>query len=258
MKNILITGATDGIGFQTAKELVIAGNNLIIHGRSIDKLNNTKEELLKLNNVNISICKADLSNLNEVNNFCDELINDNIKIDVIINNAGILLTTLRNYSNEVDEHFVVNTIAPYIITNKLINNLNEGARVINLSSAAQTEIDFNLLENGGTIESFNAYAQSKLAITMQSIILARKFPNVTFVSVNPKSFLGSKMVKEAYGQNGYDLRFGSEIIIKLITANYQSGAYYDNDNRCFANPHPFGLDESNLNKLEKILNVYIK
>lgn len=257
MKNILLTGATDGIGLQTAKQLVQQGYNLVIHGRNIDKLNKVKEELLNINNVNISIYNADLSKLEEVYSMCDKIINDNVKLDVIINNAGILLTHKRVLSNEIDEHFIVNTIAPYIITNKLINNLNEGSRVINLSSAAQAEVDFNLLENGGTIESFHAYAQSKLAITMQTIILANKYDNITFVSVNPKSFLGSKMVKEAYGHDGYDLRFGSDIIIKLITGTYKTGSYYDNDNNCFTNPHPFGLDENNLNKLQTILNKYI-
>ncbi len=91
-KTILITGATDGIGFETAGMLVKKGHHILLHGRSPDKLERVKTRLSKFGTVQSYI--ADLSDLRAVKRLADEIMVEHEVLDVLINNAGIL--TLRS------------------------------------------------------------------------------------------------------------------------------------------------------------------
>ncbi|MGL5189824.1 SDR family NAD(P)-dependent oxidoreductase [Cetobacterium sp.] len=243
-KNILITGATDGIGLETAKKLAKLNHNLIIHGRNNEKLEATKNILVNINSeIKIKTIKADLSIIKQVRDFVKEILTSEKEIDIIINNAGIYKG--NGFTPEgVEEHFAVNTIAPYYITKELISILNSEARVINLSSAAQSSIDINALVGSKIIYSDGEYyAQSKLGITMWNRYLANEFENtkLEFIAVNPKSLLGSKMVKEAYGIKGSSLEIGADILVKAsLSEEFKnvSGAYFDNDIKRFSKAHP--------------------
>ena len=98
-----------------------------------------------------------------------------------------------------------------------------------------------------TLSDGAAYAQSKLALTMWSKTLALSLGDEgpIIVAVNPGSFLGSKMVKEAYGVAGGDLRIGAEILTRATLSDEfatASGKYFDNDSGRFAPPHPDAQD----------------
>ena len=113
-KTILITGSTDGIGFETAKTLVSLGHNVLIHGRNLEKLKKVEEVLNKLtNNIALKSYCADLSNLEDVKILAENISKNHKNIDVIINNAGIYKTTSPITKDGLDIRFVVNTIAPY-------------------------------------------------------------------------------------------------------------------------------------------------
>ena len=93
-----------------------------------------------------------------------------------------------------------------------------------------------------------AYAQSKLALTMwsRSMGLALKDDGPVIVAVNPGSMLGSKMVKEAFGVAGGDIRIGAEILSRAALSDEfaaASGQYFDNDSGRFAPPHADALDD---------------
>ena len=78
-------------------------------------------------------------------------------------------------------------------------------------------------------------------------------------SVNPGSFLGSKMVKEAYGKEGQDIAIGANILVRAATSPEFEGAhgrYYDNDNRRFADPHPGAEDEATMADLMAALESF--
>jgi len=138
---------------------------------------------------------------------------------------------------------------------KLLPILSKNARVINLSSAAQAPVDLNALKGDVLLSSSSeAYAQSKLAITMWTNHMASLFKdnNPIIVSINPKSLLASKMVKEAYGIQGSDLSVGSDILVRAALSDDfkdASGKYYDNDIASFSNPHPDALDTGKCKKL---------
>ncbi len=258
-KTILLTGATDGIGLETAKLLADSGNDLLIHGRNKEKLDNTLNIIKTINpRISVKAYISDLSQPSEVERMANEILKDNSEIDVIINNAGIFMTPQGLASNGIDIRFMVNTISPYLLSRMLLPILAEKGRIINLSSAAQAPINWEAFTNGGELDPSSAYAQSKLAITMWSIELAKELgEKAVIISVNPKSFLGSKMVKDAYGHPGYDLKIGADILCRAALSEEfasKSGLYFDNDSGRFDEPHPFALLEENRKKLMDLLN----
>lgn len=260
MKTILITGATDGIGLETAKLFAKEGHTLLLHGRNPEKLEKVKNELLKTN-LNIKTFVADLSVLANTKSLAQEILGVNDKIDVIINNAGVFVANQTTTSDGLDLRFAVNTISPYLLTKMLLPVLSNNGRIVNLSSAAQTNVDFLAMKTGSKLSHDMAYAQSKLAITMWSMELAEELGDkAVVVAVNPKSFLGSKMVKTAYGRQGYDLSIGANILYRaVLSAEFadKTGKYYDNDNEKFANPHPFAMNKQNRMKLVKTMDEII-
>lgn len=242
-KNILLTGATDGIGFETAKKLAGDGHRLIIHGRSEEKLQATEQALKAIDGCgDIHAVKADLSNFSEVSAMADQLLEQFTHLDALINNAGIFRTQHPITQSGLDVRFAVNTLAPYLLVRKLLPILSETSRVVNLSSAAQAPVNIDALKGRQTIDDeFQAYAQSKLAITQWTCALAEQYPQgPVFIAVNPGSMLGSKMVKEGFGVAGGDLSIGANILYQAALdesfAN-ASGKYFDNDSQQFAPPH---------------------
>lgn len=254
-KTILLTGATDGIGFETAKLLAAKGHTLLLHGRSNEKLHGAKDKLSKVDGVGVlETYRADLSKLGDVESFLSSVMEKHLKIDVLINNAGVFKTSNSLTDEGYDIRFMVNTISPYVITKKLLSRLPVDGRVVNLSSAAQAPVDLEALAGKRSLSDGDAYAQSKLGITMWSFQLSKSLAGQgpAIIAVNPASFLGSKMVKEAYGQSGNDLGIGADILFRAALSDEfsnGSGRYFDNDRRRYATPHPDALDDEKNEKL---------
>lgn len=263
-KIILITGATDGIGLEAAKLLRVRGHDLLLHGRNETKLEAVHAQLGTLDGSGrIATYCADLSSIIETRGLALEILASEPKIDVLINNAGVFGATTPRTSDGLDLRFAVNTIAPYILARVLTQPLGENGRVINLSSAAQAPVEAGALEGQLTLSDNGAYAQSKLALTMWNNQLAAQTGSKgpSFLAVNPGSFLGSKMVKEAYGMDGNDLSIGAEILARAAIddqfGHAATGRYFDNDRGSFGTPHPDVLDQdknaSIVNRIEAIL-----
>lgn len=249
MKKILITGATDGIGYETAKMLVDAGHQVLLHGRNADKLNKVSQQLSALPNATgLESYRADLSSLEAVIQLAAEVSANHSGLDVLINNAGVYKVAEPLTQDGLDTRFAVNSIAPYLLTRSLLPLLRNPSRVINLSSAAQSPVSLAALRGDTPPASDDdAYAQSKLALTMWSCELARLLGNngPAVIAINPGSFLGTNMVREAYGVEGKDLLTGARMLVSAaLDARFEnaSGRYFDNDSGDFASPHPDALD----------------
>lgn len=256
-KTILITGSTDGIGLETAKMLVPMGHHVLLHGRSSSKLEKTKEILSSLySGGKIESYIADLSHMAKVENFAEEIIKKHKKLDVLINNAGILKTSDTITQDGLDVRFAVNTIAPYLLTKKLLPLIDISGRIINLSSATQSPVDLNELTKHSGLPDMKAYSESKLALTMWSSAMAHSLKQgPAVIAVNPGSLLGTKMVKEGFGLDGSDIRIGAKILIRAALESEfadASGKYFDNDSGQFASPHPDALD---LQKCDEIIHT---
>ncbi len=257
-KTILITGSTDGIGLETAKLLASQGHDVLLHGRNLEKLEKVQKTLLELNGGrHVEIYLADLSLIKDVEALAQAVVQKHSKLDVLINNAGVYKTPDPITQNGLDVRFAVNTIAPYLLTQRLLSLLGTSGRVINLSSAAQSTVEPEALAGRVKLTDGAAYAQSKLALTMwsRSLALSLKDRDLVIVAVNPGSMLGSKMVKQAFGVTGGDIRIGAEILTRAaLTDEFKtaSGKYFDNDSGQFASPHPDALDTG---KCQEIVHV---
>ena len=247
-KTILITGSTDGIGLETAKMLVQAGHIVLLHGRNPAKLEEAEKTLSALpGGGRVESYLADLSRMPDVEALAKAVAERHAALDVIVNNAGVYATPDPITADGLDVRFAVNTIAPYLLTQRLLPLLGSSGRVVNLSSAAQSPVDPKALAGQRRLSDSAAYAQSKLAITMWSrdMALALDDDGPAIIAVNPGSLLGSKMVKEAFGVAGGDLRIGADILTRAALADEfaaASGQYFDNDSGQFAPPHPDALD----------------
>ncbi|MCH9648794.1 MAG: SDR family NAD(P)-dependent oxidoreductase [Deltaproteobacteria bacterium] len=267
-QTILITGSTDGIGLETAKTLVSLGHKVLVHGRNRSKLERARATLSELpGEGRVESFAADLSILSEVEALAKMVVNRNASLDVLINNAGVYKSPEPITTDGLDVRFVVNTIAPFLLTKRLLPLLGRTGRVVNLSSAAQAAVDPKALAGKVRLRDSAAYAQSKLALTMWSRYMALSFQEQSLkeqgpaiIAVNPGSLLGTKMVKQAFGVAGGDIRIGAEILRRAALAEEfaaASGQYFDNDSGRFASPHPDALDPEKsheiVSTIEKVL-----
>ena len=261
-KTILITGATDGIGLETAKTLVGAGHNVLVHGRNPEKLKAVETMLAGLNGKgSVTGYLADLSLKPDVEALAKAVRKAHDHLDVLINNAGVFKSPNPVTAKGLDVRFVVNTIAPYLLTQRLLPLMDAGGRVLNLSSAAQSPVDLEAFEGRKTLPAGTAYAQSKLAIAMWSRHFALTLKNAPiFISVNPGSLLATKMVKEGYGMAGNDIRIGSEILTRLALDNAfdtANGKYYDNDMGQIGRPHSDALNPEKTQRIVDLIEAAI-
>ncbi|MEM5584688.1 SDR family NAD(P)-dependent oxidoreductase [Roseibium sp. AS2] len=243
-KTILITGSTDGIGLLTAQVLAAEGHRILLHGRNASKLQQAEKTV----GGTTETCLADMSRIADVTRLADDILARHDHIDVLINNAGVYKTAAPLTGQGLDVRFVVNTIAPYVLTRRLLPAMTAESRVVNLSSAAQAPVDVAAMKGKKRLDDMDAYAQSKLGITIWTRELARELPDgPVFIAVNPGSLLATKMVKEGFGMAGNDLGIGADILSRAALASEfadASGKYFDNDSGRFTNPERSALDQS--------------
>lgn len=263
-KTVLLTGATDGIGLELARKLAAEGHDLLLHGRNRTKLNSVTASLSELSKAGqVTPYVADLSDLAAVDAMADKIANAHSSIDVLINNAGVLKTASPVTPAGLDIRFVVNTLAPYRLTTRLMPLMKAGSRVVNLSSAAQAPVDLGALAGRAMLsDDFTAYAQSKLALTMWSRMLGLSIgpDGPVVVAVNPGSLLGTKMVKQGFGMAGNDISIGVDILHRAAYSeefSRASGKYFDNDAKQFAAPHPDALDDTKCSSVIRMIEETI-
>lgn len=270
-KTILITGSTDGIGKLAALKLAEAGHQVYLHGRDADKLASVITEVQAVATGEavdrVGGFVADFSDLTAVLKMASDVNEKLPKLDVLINNAGIYTASVATTKDDLDIRFVVNYLAPYELTNALLPLLKQSgrARIVNLSSAAQTPISYEAFAGQASLEDKAAYAQSKLALTMWSMALAEKVAgdDINVIAVNPGSLLNTKMVDEAYGQYWSSADKGANILVELAISDEfanDTGKYFDNDIKDgiqgdvrgeFGKPHADALNKEAIAKLEK-------
>ncbi|WP_430933782.1 SDR family NAD(P)-dependent oxidoreductase [Saccharicrinis sp. 156] len=264
MKNILITGSTDGIGKLVAIKLASEGHSVYVHGRNEGKVEKTVAEIkFSTKNENVDGFVADLSDLDAVKRMAEEVNAKLSHIDILINNAGIFKTAEILNKDGLDLRFVVNYVAPYMLTKELLPLLEKGtdARIINLSSAAQSDISYAAMIGKQRVSLNASYAMSKLALTMWSFRLAKELEKVAVIAVNPGSLLNTKMANEAYGQHWSPAEKGADILYDLAVDEAHKGVtgkYFDNDRGGYANAHQDAYNEDAINQLIDFTNKLLR
>lgn len=169
MKNkiILITGATSGIGKETALALARMGSHIVFTSRDMEKGRQTQSFLKeKSGNDQIEFIQCDLESLDSVRALADEFKRKFKRLDVLINNAGIWETQRKLSKDGIERMFAVNHLAPFLLTNLLLDLLKVSApsRIVNVSSEAhrQARLDFEDIESEKSFSSLRVYGMSKL------------------------------------------------------------------------------------------------
>jgi NAD(P)-dependent dehydrogenase (short-subunit alcohol dehydrogenase family) len=210
-----------------------------VHGRSEAKLQAVADALSTA-----TVC-CDLSDLSAVASLADELA-DQPPFDVLLHNAGVYKSPSPRTADGLDVRFVVNTLAPYLLTQRLLPTLPSTARVVTVASAAQSPVDLDALRGETQLGDFGAYGQSKLALIHWTQHLARAHGGrPLFASLNPGSLLATNMVREGFGIDGHDPSIGRDILTEAAVGerfDTANGRYFDNDAGDFGPPHPHARD----------------
>ncbi len=226
-QTILITGSTDGLGRETARELLGAGATVLLHGRDPEKLEHVREELAgSAPDARLGAYAADFSSLAEVRRLAEEVQRDNDRLDVLVNNAGVGGVDREESEDGYELHMAVNYLASFLLTALLLPLLQRSApaRVVNVASGAQTELDFDDLFLERRYQPMRAYAQSKLAQVLFTFELAERLGrdddgnDVTVTALHPASLMDTNMVRDNFGPPMRDVSEGVEPTVRLAVA----------------------------------------
>ncbi len=175
----LITGATDGIGKETAIQMASKGYDLILIGRNKQKGKKVINQILKNSKeCKIDFFQADLILMKEVAKVADEVRAKYDKIDILINNVGAYFAFRGMTEEGFERTFALNHLGYFLMTKKLLDLVQASgyARIINVSSSAHYGIDFEFDNINGEkkYKGFDAYKKSKLANVMFTYELAKR------------------------------------------------------------------------------------
>jgi NAD(P)-dependent dehydrogenase (short-subunit alcohol dehydrogenase family) len=222
MKTILVTGATDGIGLETARQLVAMGHRVVLHGRRQERLDAARAELAPEATAPIETAVADFARLASVHAMAEELRARGLVLDVLVNNAGIYANDPELTDDGFEATFGVNHVAPFLLTHLLLPALaTRGARIVTVSSIAhgRGRLDPRTWRSLAGFDPYGAYAQSKLANVLMTAELARRLPaHVIAFSLHP-GVVSTKLLTEGFGMRGSDsLAAGADTSVWLATA----------------------------------------
>ncbi|XP_027464207.1 dehydrogenase/reductase SDR family member on chromosome X isoform X2 [Zalophus californianus] len=194
----IVTGGTDGIGYSTAKHLARLGMHVII----------------------VEFLYCDLASLQSIRQFVQKFKKKKIPLHVLVNNAGVMMVPQRKTRDGFEEHFGLNYLGHFLLTNLLLDTMKESgspgcsARVLAVSSATHYigELNMDDLQGSRCYSPHGAYAQSKLALVLfmyhlQRLLAAQGSP-VTANVVDPgvvntdlykHVFWGTRLIKKLFG-----------------------------------------------------------
>lgn len=192
-KTVVITGANTGIGKETARELAARGGRIIMGCRDMEKCEAAATEIRgKTLNPHVYARRLDLASMKSVREFAERIEREEKRVDVLINNAGVMRCPSWKTEDGFDMQFGVNHLGHFLLTNLLLEKLKGSApsRVINLASLAHIvgEMDFEDLNwERRKFDTKQAYCQSKLANVLFTRELARRLEGsgVTANAVHP-------------------------------------------------------------------------
>lgn len=178
-KVIIVTGSNSGIGYEAVKVLAKKRGHLIMACRSKERGEKAMSKLqAEISNSKIELRILDLADLDSVSDFATNFLIDFDRLDILINNAGVMMTPNSKTVQGIELQFGVNFVGHFALTGLLFNLLSttNGSRVVNLSSLAHRngKIDFDNLKSEKSYERLKAYNRSKLADLIFSLELQRR------------------------------------------------------------------------------------
>jgi NAD(P)-dependent dehydrogenase (short-subunit alcohol dehydrogenase family) len=231
----LVTGSTDGLGREVARQLGALGATVIVHGRNVER----GEQVVRLVNEagqgEAVFYRADFGSLDAVRDFADHVLERHDRLDLLINNAAAVSGRERRTSADGHElAFAVNYLSHFLLTHRLLPLLDAGApaRIVNVSSMGQAPIDFDDVMMERSYDSGDAYRRSKLAQIMFTIDFASQLDpeRVTVTSVHPARSMNTARVIGGGFEPLSTVEEGAEAVMQLAVspeAARHSGVYFN-------------------------------
>ena len=204
-KTVIITGGNSGIGKETAVALAKAGARTVITARDRAKGEAAVEDIrARSDNGQVELVVFDLSRLASVREGAAELLERCPRIDLLVNNAGLVLSTRQVSADGFEMTFAVNHLGPFLLTELLLDRIKASApaRIVNVSSTAHKQArkgaDFDDLQSARGYTGMQVYARTKLENIYFTTELARRLEGtgVTANSLHPGT------VATGYGRDG--------------------------------------------------------
>ncbi len=274
-KNIFITGATDGIGKYLAIQLLKENYNVILHGRILEKLNQTIQEIKQITHKKSTGYVANLFDLEEVSTMCNQIQKDISQIDVLVHNAGTYENSFSLSKDNIEKTFTVNFISNVLINEKLFHYFNQNLahrkenqynlRIILVSSIAHQSGKYNLQQwiNPDTYNPYIAYANSKMAQIMYCYYISEylKEYNIVINSLHP-GVIDTKILRNNFGIKGAPISEGIKTLYYLITSpevENTTGKYFNDKKIEKTHPETYNknFQEELYLKTKEIIRKYL-
>jgi NAD(P)-dependent dehydrogenase (short-subunit alcohol dehydrogenase family) len=201
-RTVLVTGGTGGIGKATALGPATMGARLAITGRDRERTEGAAREIRAAGGGPVDAFAADLSSQAEVRRLAGEVLQRLPRIDVLVNNVGGYWHTRHVTADGLERTFALNHLAPFLLTNLLLDRLQQGApsRVVTVASHAQAlgRIEFDDLQGERSYSGARAYNQSKLANVLFTYELARRLAATSATAVTANA-LHPGVVRTSFG-----------------------------------------------------------
>ena len=247
---VLVTGATDGLGRRVALELAERGATVLLHGRSRERCEAVLEEVRRQTGSEGSrYYLADLSSLAVVRKLAEEIVSEHDRLDVLVNNAGVVAEQREETEDGLELTFAVNYLAHFLLSNLLLPLLrcSAPARVVNVASAGQSRVDFRDVMLERDYDAIRAYTQSKLAQLMFTLDLAERLQStgVTVNALHPATLMDTKMVLETFGRTSSTVREGADATVRLAVSpelEEVTGRYFDGTRTTRANRQAYDAE----------------
>ena len=230
---VLVTGSTSGLGRELALRLGARGDHVIVHGRNEERGAEVVDAINAAGPGSARFYRADFASFAEVRTFAETLLADYDRLDILINNAGFGSAPDERWVTE-DGHeyrFQVNYLSTFLLTHMLMPRLLEStpSRIVNVSSGAQTPIDFNDVMIENDFSGRRAYAQSKLAQIMFTHDLAEDLAGTGIVvgSLHPATYMPTGMVRRLGATPRATIAEGADATMQVVDSDdFESGQYF--------------------------------
>ena len=245
-RTALVTGSTDGLGLATAHRLASLGASVLLHGRHPQKLERVRVGFPSGRGDGAHCYLADLSSLDEARRLARDVAGEHERLDVLVNNAGVVVPERRESRDGYELTFAVNHLSHFLLTLELLPLLRSArGRVVNVASVGQQAIDFDDVMLERRYDPMRAYAQSKLAQVMFTFELAERLGSGAMPTMNalhPATLMDTKMVRGFFGRTMSTVDEGMQATVRLAADEELAGVtgrYFDGRVEAVADPQAY-------------------